>query len=249
MRKPIIIIGGGHTVLDDWKYYTSMFMDRPDRYCDIGVVNDQIYTFQGRVDYFFTLHGEKMEGWFNYRESKVESPEQWSFEIYCHRSERWKNTCHDVAKKDFEFNTTKYNDILNYEIVNQKWEGSSGLYAVQNALELGYEKILLCGIPMDIGRNIFRPRKWKQGDKYWNGWLNAYDTIKNNVRSPSGRTSELLGKPDMNWIGYDCLNSENPVPEVSERFFEFDFIEQQNRSKIRANGRRIRRSRQKRLPK
>jgi hypothetical protein len=83
--------------------------------------------------------------------------------------------------------------------------GSSSLFGVQIGLELGYRRIILAGVPFDAsGRFYFPP--WKNGHDYagsdgWETWelLKANGTLKN-VRSMSGRTRQLLGAPEREWI-------------------------------------------------
>lgn len=85
--------------------------------------------------------------------------------------------------------------------------GSSGLNAIYVGLALGYEEIVLCGIPLDDSGHYFDP-PWiktnfvreigiRNGEiKYW---ANAKEHIfQDKVRSISGRTRELLGGPDNN---------------------------------------------------
>lgn len=70
------------------------------------------------------------------------------------------------------------------------WSGSSALLGVKVGLRLGYEKIILCGCPLDVQKYAFFRR----------GWTFIYDMIKYNVRSMSGWTRELLGIPTPEWI-------------------------------------------------
>lgn len=72
--------------------------------------------------------------------------------------------------------------------------GSSGLGATLTGLALGYDRIILCGIPMDGSPHYFDP-PWMTSNvgledmKHWK----KHDLSK--VRSFSGRTREHLGSP------------------------------------------------------
>lgn len=84
--------------------------------------------------------------------------------------------------------------------------GSSGLYGIMIGKVLGYEKIILCGIPLtkekgfelqngsmpslDIGVGIFQ-----------DNWTRYKELgILDCVRSYSGFTKDLLGYPDSKWL-------------------------------------------------
>lgn len=74
--------------------------------------------------------------------------------------------------------------------------GTSALFAVRVALALGYDEVVLCGVPLDrTGR--FYDAPWDEGVdlnvvdmKEWEEYL---PVMKDRVKSMSGRTRELLG--------------------------------------------------------
>ena len=86
--------------------------------------------------------------------------------------------------------------------------GTSGLFAVQVALALGYKKIIVCGVPMDNSGHYYDPdgvninhatqfdvksniMPWRQ--------IASRPMPKVRVRSMSGRTAEVFGKPTEEW--------------------------------------------------
>ena len=83
--------------------------------------------------------------------------------------------------------------------------GTSALGAVYTGLALGYNEVILCGIPLDDSGHYFEtpatPSSFsKQVPPKGNGeikyWQKARDEVfMNKVRSMSGRTAELLGAP------------------------------------------------------
>jgi len=83
--------------------------------------------------------------------------------------------------------------------------GSSGLFAVLGALELGYDQLILCGVTMD-GKKKHDPTAGQlidatcPYDSYRPGWYKVQAQIKDKVRSMSGWTAELLGKPTREWL-------------------------------------------------
>jgi len=80
----------------------------------------------------------------------------------------------------------------------QRLVGTSALFGVRVAIALGYEDILLCGVPLDdSGRYYDAP--WNKGvDLNMAGmgeWEEFLPVLKGRVRSMSGRTRDLLGGP------------------------------------------------------
>lgn len=83
-----------------------------------------------------------------------------------------------------------------------KWpwprHGSSSLGAVYTALALGYEEVILCGVPLDNSGHFYDP-PWTPTNflkevpnmQYWSNA--ARNIFQGRVTSMSGRTRELLG--------------------------------------------------------
>lgn len=87
--------------------------------------------------------------------------------------------------------------------------GTSGLFAVKIALALGSSKIIICGIPMDGSGHYFDPPDAKKNntDDFSNkaGFAPWHDVARiqiasDRVRSMSGRTAQLFGKPTKEWV-------------------------------------------------
>lgn len=76
-----------------------------------------------------------------------------------------------------------------------KPSGSSALLGVQAALGLGYDRVVLCGCPL-TGKND------KNGDyeNFRKGWTPRLGELAGRVRSMSGWTAEVLGRPTKEWI-------------------------------------------------
>lgn len=94
------------------------------------------------------------------------------------------------------------------EIHNVKGHGSSGLNAIYVGLELGYDEIIVCGVPLDNNGHYFDapwirtnfeneiPTKKRPGADQIRFWSRAKETVfKGKVFSMSGRTGDLLGRP------------------------------------------------------
>lgn len=78
-----------------------------------------------------------------------------------------------------------------------KVHGTSGLLAAKVGLALGYEEVLLCGMPLD-GTGRFYDPPWAEGRELLDmtEWQRlARDVFDGRVKSMSGKTRELLGGP------------------------------------------------------
>ena len=86
--------------------------------------------------------------------------------------------------------------------------GSSGLFATRIALEVGYDRVVLAGVPL-IGETGVMERDGTESVRepsgggfaiYRGGWQKVYNEIKDNVRSMSGWTRETFGAPTAEWL-------------------------------------------------
>lgn len=88
--------------------------------------------------------------------------------------------------------------------------GTSGFFAMQIGLKLGYEKIILCGIPLDNSPHFydFPGVDWggcNDGEirHTWDIWIdrvkrqNPCPSLK--IRSMSGKTKDMFGEPTDDW--------------------------------------------------
>lgn len=81
--------------------------------------------------------------------------------------------------------------------------GTSGLMAVKVALDdLGFDRAVLCGMPIQgsAGHLQVHRYQWTGEQTYRRGWLEAMPHIKDRVRSMSGWTRKVLGRPTPEWI-------------------------------------------------
>ncbi len=140
----------------------------------IIAVNDMIAEFHDRIQCAASLHVDKLRGWLNQRAyRKLNAPTQvWS---------------------------TQRNEVVTH--VTEDWYGSSGLFAIRVAVELGYQKIILCGVPMQTDANhILRKIPWRDCDRFQSVWKYRQRQMGDRVRSMSGYTRDLLGAPTREWL-------------------------------------------------
>jgi len=78
-------------------------------------------------------------------------------------------------------------------------DGLSGLFGVQVGLMLGYERIVLAGIPMDDSGTFWEPPEVRRKyglESYERAWKYARDNyFRGRVKSLSGNTRDWLGGP------------------------------------------------------
>ena len=78
------------------------------------------------------------------------------------------------------------------------YHGSSTLTGVLAGLEMGYEEIILAGVPMDNGGGYYCCPFWSYpyAEAFMKDWEKAAkNTFDGRVTSLSGNTRELLGAP------------------------------------------------------
>lgn len=97
------------------------------------------------------------------------------------------------------------------DVVPERWPGSSGLYAAQIALfEMGASGVILCGVPMDSEAGHFTGRTpWESTTSYRQAFAQTLPEIGGRVRSMSGWTAELFGRPAPAWI--DAIDKLRPL--------------------------------------
>lgn len=91
--------------------------------------------------------------------------------------------------------------------------GSSGLFAIAVAHEIGANKAVLCGVPMQKRFGHFSQSTlhdggpWVHADDHWLAWERKFDQndgrslyLQNHVRSMSGRTRDVFGEPTAEWV-------------------------------------------------
>lgn len=93
--------------------------------------------------------------------------------------------------------------------VSYRWPGmtssaSSGIYGAKIALDDGYERVVLAGVPLETQANHFiRGKPWFQRDSFTAGFNVAMKFLRGKVRSMSGYTREVLGEPTPDWLRGD----------------------------------------------
>lgn len=143
---------------------------------NVGAVNEAGRDYGGHLSIWATLHPEKLAKWQRRRQGNSD---------YLAIT----NKGHFEPRID--------------RIVPEEWSGSSGLYLVQVAiLEMGYDRVICCGVPMSENPHYFDKKAWSVASNYRRGWRQAAKSqrLEGRVKSMSGWTRELLGEPTKDWL-------------------------------------------------
>lgn len=168
-KKSLLILGGAGCVWKDLETF-----DRTG--FDVMAINDMGWAFDDRIDFWVTLHPEKMEDWMAKRKGNKDF-------------QTWSHADIPAARID--------------KILSEYWKsddgisGSSGLFAVQVGLKLGYDEIVLAGVPMDGTNNQTGPKEcWNENValNFRKAWVLQADFLRGRVKSLSGWTKTLLGQ-------------------------------------------------------
>lgn len=156
---------------------------------NVGVVacNDAAVLYKGHLHGFATLHPERLGKW---REQRA-------------------------GNDDFRsFVPGRHGNSMDAELIEQRWHGSSGLYAAQVAFEAFQASgVILCGVPMSPEQgHISYPTYWTGGTSYRRGFVAALPVIGARLRSMGGWTRDVFGGPTPEWIA--VLAGAKPIREL-----------------------------------
>jgi hypothetical protein len=149
---------------------------------DYMAVNDIGAYWQGTLRHWLTLHPEYMPGWKTFR-ANHNFGLGWGVEIH----------------------GNKFAPAIDHVWSIANSGGSGGLYACLVGLALGYNRVVLVGMPIDDSRHFF-DAPWYSGvplggSTQGDVWMQAKDRqFKGRVRSMSGRTRLWLGAPTKEWM-------------------------------------------------
>jgi hypothetical protein len=132
---------------------------------------DSVTKYIGQVKYFATYHPAEIQ---ESKERRAKSGGNTDWTIISHQ---------------------QHESLVNIVIPLAGPSGSSALLGVHAGMQQGYRKIIVCGCPL-TGKND----KGQSYEVFQKGWTAKFNEIKDNVRSMSGWTRELLGAPTKEWI-------------------------------------------------
>jgi hypothetical protein len=190
--RTAIVCGGARTIWRDLANAEELF--RADA---IFCVNDIGSDYPERIDFWCTLHPEKFRAWQDARKKKGGNSD---YVAYAHEP----NVAHGPRE-----GLPRIDKWLDFRYPGMTGSGSSGLFAVKCAQSEGFNRIVLCGVPMQVkAAHYFDTNPWNEHGQFVAAWQHALVYLRDTVRSMSGWTRELLGPPSPEWLaGGETSNS------------------------------------------
>ena len=188
-RHPVVLItGDGACMPEDVKLFESWGIPH-DLYC----INRSMLYFERQVDHWAAVDIEE-SGWFAENVNFKVEPERhimrhtigdgsFAYDVY------WKM---DIGEED---NTFKRRVLV----------GNTGYFGILTAIAMGYEKIVIAGMPLNMDHCWYEPED--ADGPNWMGWVyvqwldfkisnpNSYK-----VRSLSGYSKFILGEATKEWL-------------------------------------------------
>jgi hypothetical protein len=184
----LLIVGGASAALDEAESARDL-----GPFDAVMAINDAIALYPAPLDYAVTLHPDKLRGWLD-RRAKDQRPGA--------RPELWSDHCVGTGNLEPD------------QLTRDSWAGSSGLFAVKVGLIEGFERIVLAGVPMQAARgHIEDAAPWTDCSSFTSGWHIQRKLLGLFVRSMSGWTAELLGKPTRAWLAGKSRGRNRPPKE------------------------------------
>lgn len=177
MPKVAFVLGGANTLSSDHERALKLLGREPDT---MIMTNDTARDWKGDVPHFCTLHTEKMPKWIADRKAQG-LPDALNY---------WTSNVKTIPPE----HKGLYRNV-------KSWNGSSGLLGVTVALHLGYEKVILCGVPLDKKAcHYFDDKDWMDAPRYRSAWTKHLHLMKGKVKSFTGWTNLILGEPTEEWL-------------------------------------------------
>jgi len=173
--KRALVLGGGASLWQDVDAALAI-----SEFDGVVACNDAGANWRGDLDAFVTLHPDKLTGWLGQRQALGLSDPR-----------------HVIAHRQVGGAVTR---VLDYRWPEMQKSGSSGLFAVKAALDLGFDRLVLCGIPIEPSGHFFDPKEWSDASLFKGAWVSVRDRLSGNVRSMSGWTRQLFGQPTVTWL-------------------------------------------------
>jgi len=181
MNSYIIIVGSGDGVKSEILSVISILLENRKSFDFLCVGLDAIDKVGNEIKYVATYHPTDIR---RIKEKRHGMGGNTDYKVICHMQYR---------ENEVDFVIPLYKE-------NGEKSGSSALLGVYAAQMLGYNKIILCGCPLE-GKS--KTTKYPYSN-YRVGWLKSYKLEKEKVRSTSGWTKEFLGEVTREWL----LNTE-----------------------------------------
>lgn len=182
----VLITADGRTLPDDIREFLRWQIPH-DVYC----IGRSYLEYPGPIDHWGDVDCEASYSWAENLEAEPKN------------GRVLRHTLSDKKQRGFDVSWDIVGDIP-WDTSDIMWHGSTALFAVLTCLEMGYEKIIMAGTPLDSKGHWYYPPenlgpRWT-GETY-QAWFEFAETERaKQVRSMSGYTKTLLGMPSKEWI-------------------------------------------------
>jgi hypothetical protein len=181
-----VVLGGATAVWDELVAAQALC-----RFDVVVAVNHAGRDYDGPIDHWASYHAALLPKWIDERRNKGRSP----------AGTLWTATYHGQSlgrRVNLKFQTLEGTG------------GSSGFLGARIALRFA-ERVVLCGVPMDPAREHYdKAGAWKECERYRQTWVDGAASFTGRVRSMSGWTADLLGRPTAGWVGGVAQRGEPP---------------------------------------
>jgi hypothetical protein len=186
----VLITGDGATLPDEVKEFESWNIPH-----DIFAVNKSLLFFQRPIKHWTAVDAEE-SGWFaeNLKEDVLPPKDQ---------GRLLRHTI-GICTNGYDIFWEAVEPMEN-EMQGRLWVGNTGYFALLAAVAMGYEKIVLAGIPLDTNRCWY-----EAADEVGPHWVpETYTTWMDfkmkvpeaeRARSMGGYSGFILGKADREWL-------------------------------------------------
>lgn len=177
--RTALVLGGAGCLWDD--IAAAQEIGSYDAVC---ACNDAGAAWSGPLHIWATLHPELMAGWSEKRELRGYSPA----DIYAYHRPAQPGEPRAAIVSPYHYRRTDKSP-------------SSGLFAAKVVVEADFDRIVLCGVPLAPAEaHFFDGSIWKVGNTFMKGFAQMAPYLRDNVRSMSGHTREVLGAPTADWL-------------------------------------------------
>lgn len=177
-----VVVGRAAGALDEYARATALC-----RFDAVLVVGMMITKFPAAVDHAVSFHVELFDLWAAERARAGFAP------VGTYWGARYRGR--NLGEKTTRSRPLRYAPCLG---------GSSGFLAAHGVAlgELRVDRVVLAGVPMSAEACHEGSRElWREASKYWATWETHAPEMVGRVRSMSGRTRDLLGEPDPEFLG------------------------------------------------
>ena len=167
--RTALALGGGTCLRDDINRV-------PIHFDGVVACNDAGFEYEGDLDAWCSLHPKKFPTWVKRRQVNGYSEVS---KFYAHaESKEW--GCEKTP----------------YILPDMSGSGSSGLMAAKVALiDLGFDRVIMCGIPMMPISHFFDDHAWKSCHHFRKHWRTISTEYRHRIRSMSGWSRLFFGGP------------------------------------------------------